>query len=44
MGDKSLKNKEKIAKKQAKAKEKAVKKSSKAIDDQPMYKNLLKVR
>lgn len=43
MGDKSLKNKEKIAKKAAKAKVKIAKKSSK-IDDQSMYPNLLKVK
>jgi len=43
MGDKSLKNKEKVAKKAIKARAKTAKKSSK-IDDQAMYPNLLKVR
>lgn len=42
MGDKGLKNKEKIAKKATKARAKVAKKQP--IDDQPMYKNLLKVR
>ena len=42
MGDKGLKNKEKMVKKSVKAKQKIAKKQP--IDDQPMYKNLLKVK